>query len=487
MLKKVSLILFCVILASCRSVPQVKDEGGVESYNTDITEISLSDSKGFKVGMLLPLTGADSKYGQGLKNASMMALNDINNPSLVLQYYDTKSTAAGARIAVENAINQQSDLIIGPLKSAEVQAISSETIYQGIPVMAFSTAQEVLQPTVYTLGLLVEEQVDRIMSYAAENGRKRFALLLPDNNTGGAVARAAVKSAEKNNVELTVIGFYPPGTSDFSDIAKQMTNYGHRHARVSQVKSQLQSAVSRGDIQAQKALKRLETSEGLGDPGFDALIIPESGSKLTAAIAMFAYYDTAYPQVQFLGTSMWEVSKLNNEATFYKSLYPAVKQQNASPFANQYYAAFGDRPSSLYTLAYDAVHIANQLAEKDKSLLNENITADEGFETLNGKIRFFNDGSNQHTLDIVEIRPKGNVVVDSGSRYFESLPRLLPPAIIDETYRLPKIYGKDSALAQILIYGRVLEQNEYSQSDLPALQDRNAANEQLKEVGVYIN
>ena len=67
------------------------------------------------------------------------------------------------------------------------------------------------------------------------------------------------------------------------------------------------------------------------------------------------------------------------------------------------------------------------------------------------------------------------------------MPRLLPPAIIDETYRLPKIYGKDSALAQILIYGRVLEQDEYSQSDIPALQDRNAANEQLKEVGVYIN
>ena len=479
--------MFCLSLASCRSVPQVKDEGGTEGYNTDIVEMNISSNNAFRVGMLLPLTGVDSKYGQGLKKASMIALNDINNPNLVLQYYDTKSTPAGARIASENAINQRSDLIIGPLKSAEVQAISSETIYQGIPVIAFSTTQEVLQPTVYTLGLLVEEQVDRIITYAAEKGRKRFALLLPDNNTGGAVARAAVKSTQKNNVELTVIGFYQPGTSDFSEIAKQMTNYGKRHARVAQVKNKLQVAANNGDEQAQKALKRLETSEGLGDVGFDALIIPESGSKLTAAIAMFAYYDALYPQVQFLGTYVWEGSKLNNEATFYKSLYPTVNQHNSTPFANQYYATFGERPSNLYALAYDAVSIANKLSYMDKNHINENITTEEGFETLNGRIRFFNDGTNQHALDVVEVQAKGNEVVDSGSRYFEILPQSMPYVAVDGTYQVPQIYGKDSSLAQILIYGRVLTAEGYEETSIENWQDKEAANAQLQEIGVRIN
>ena len=463
--------MFCLSLTSCRSVSQVKDEGGAEGYNTDIVEINISGADSFRVGMLLPLTGADSRYGQGLKNASMIALNDINNPNLVLQYYDTKSTPAGARIAIENAINQRSDLIIGPLKSTEVQAISSETIYQGVPVIAFSTAQEVLQPTVYTLGLLVEEQVDRIITYAAEKGRKRFALLLPDNNTGGAVARAAVKSAQKNNVDLTTIGFYQPGTSDFSEIAKEMSNYERRHAKVTQIKNHLQAAASKGDEQAQRALKKLETSEGLGDVGFDALIIPESGSKLTAAIAMFAYYDAMYPQVQFLGTSIWEGSKLNNEATFYKSLYPSIKQQNAMSFANQYYITFGDKPSSLYTLGYDAVSVANTLSQMNKDHINENITAEEGFETINGRIRFFNDGTNQHALDIVEVQAKGNEVVDSGSRYFENLPQSIPVVTIDETYQVPQIYGKDSSLAQILIYGKVLTAEDYEETSISDWQD----------------
>ena len=485
-LKKISFILFCLILASCRSAG-IRDEGGAESYNTDISEIGITDSESFRVGMLLPLTGADAKYGQGLKNASMIALNDINNPNLVLQYYDTQSTPSGARIAIENAINQRSSLIIGPLKSVEVQAISNETIYQGIPVIAFSTAQEVLQPTVYTLGLLMEEQIDRIMSYAAQKERKRFALLLPDNSTGGAIARAAVKSAQKNNVEITVIGFYTPGTSDFSEIAKKMTNYEHRHARVTRLKNQLQAMVLNGNTSAENALKKLETREGLGDIGFDAIIIPESGAKLTAAISMFAYYDAAYPNVQFLGTSVWDASRLNNEVSIVKSLYPAVTKPQNNAFANQYYAVFKEKPSSLYTLAYDAVGIANQLSYLSENNINAKITNEAGFNGINGKVRFFRDGTNQHSLDVVEIMPGGNVVVDSGSRYFETPIEPLPLVEIDSSYQIPQIFGKDPTMAQIMIYGQVAPVENQIVSSGSSDKDNAEAQAQLEAMGIYIN
>ena len=255
-LKRVCFVLWCALLASCSS-NSVKDEGWADSFTSDVEEINISTDNSFRIGMLLPLSGSDAKYGEGLKNASMLALQDINNPNLVLQYYDTKSSVSGARVAVENAINQHSDLIIGPLKSSEVQAISNETIYKGIPVIAFSTSQEILQPTIYTLGLMIEEQVDRIVTYAAQKGRKRFALLLPDNSMGGAVAKAAVKSAQKNNVKITVMGFYTPGVSDFSDIVKQMTNYEKRHNRVINLKNKLESLAKQGEEKASRSLKKI--------------------------------------------------------------------------------------------------------------------------------------------------------------------------------------------------------------------------------------
>ena len=471
---------------SCSST-RVVDEGGADSFNTDIEEIGISDNSSFRVGMLLPLSGGDAKYGAGLKNASMIALQNLNNPNLVLQYYDTQSSPAGARVAVENAINQRANLIIGPLKSSEVHAISSETIYNGVPVIAFSTAQEVLQPTVYTLGLLIDEQVDRVMSYAAQKGRERFALLLPDNATGGAVAKAAVKSAAKNGVKVTAIGFYEPGTSNFSQIAKDMTNYEKRHARVVNIKNRLQAKADAGDMQAQKALKKLATREGLGDVGFDALLVPESGAKLTAALSMFAYYDASFPTVWFLGTSMWGASRLNNEAIIAKSIYPIVSKESSQNFAGQYYMVFGEKPSSLYTLAHDAVVIADGLSKSDSENINENIADITGFEGVGGKVRFFADGANQHSLDIVEVMPSGNVVVDSGSKYFETVSEPLAAVEIDAFYKMPKIYGKDPTAAQILIYGQPLGLENQMVDSVDSQRDSEAVAEQLRAMGIYIN
>ncbi len=458
MLKKFSLAIVCLVLSCCSSSSVVRDEGGAESYTTDVSEIGISSSRSFRVGMLLPLSGADAKYGKGLKNASMLALNDIKDPNLVIQYYDTASTAAGARIAIKNATGQHAQLILGPLKSGEVSAISNETIYQGVPVIAFSTSPEVLQPTIYTLGLLIEEQVDRIMTYAVQNSRKRFALLLPDNNTGIAVARAAVKSASKNDALISIIAFYPPGTSDFSDLAKQMTNYQARHRQAENLKYKLKNLAAAGDATAQRELKLMENKEGLGDIGFDAILFPEGGVTLTAAASIFAYYDVAYPEIQFLGTSIWEAGVSNKEATVQKSLYPALSRHKNSGFAAQYYTMFKEKPSSLYTLGYDAVVLADKLSRmQSDGGLNEGIVSYDGFEGLGGKVRFFRNGTNQHTLDIVAVSAQGGDIVESGDKYFATPTDELPTVDADTVYVSPKIIGKDASLAQVLIYGKVID------------------------------
>lgn len=418
MFKKFCLVIGCLLLFSCSSSKSIREEGGADSYNTDITEIGISNSRSFRVGMLLPLSGADAKYGLGMKNASMLALSDLNNPNLVIQYYDTASTPSGARVAIKNAINQRSQLILGPLKSTEVSAISDETIYQGVPVIAFSTAPEVLQPTIYTMGILIDEQIDRVITYAANNGKRNFALLLPDNNTGISVARAAVKSANKNSVAITAIGFYPQGASDFSALTKQITESGIP---------------------------------------FDALLIPEGGVTLTAAAAMFAYYDAGYPQVQFLGSSMWESKVSLKEATLQQSLYPALTKKLNSAFAAKYLSVFGERPSSLYTLAYDAVILADRLSQSGTDNLNNAITSPNGFNGLNGKLRFFADGTNQHTLDIVAVKSPSPAVIDSGEKYFETIAAPLPPIDPDRIYSMPRIFGKDASLAQVLIYGKAID------------------------------
>lgn len=457
MLKKISLLMTALSLIGC-STASVSTKSGAETSSTDISEINFSSDSNFRIGVLLPLSGDAARYGQGLKNATMLALEDTKNPNLILQFYDTKSTPEGARTAIINALNQRAQMIIGPLKSTSLRAISDEAVSRQIPVIAFSTSEEVLQPNIYTLGLLVDEQVNRIISYAASKGRSRLALLLPDNATGIAVAKAAVKSAQQNQVSLTRIGFYQPNTTDFSDILKKMTDFNTRSSRMDKMRKTLQVQAEQGDENSQKALRRVSTHDTLGEVDFDMVLIPETGAKLKSAISMFGYYDVFSPDVKFLGTSIWENTRLNNESTIIGSWYPALSRNHSNYFANKYAFVFGEKPQTLYSLAYDAVALSNALARQNNRDLTGVITSPDGYVGINGMFRLFENGYNQHSMDIIEVRKTGDTVVDEAPKRFSEndFGSKLNDIVLTDNYRAPLIFGKDAAVAQSLIYGQPL-------------------------------
>lgn len=470
------------------STTSVSTNSGADASSTDISEINFGNSTNFRVGVLLPLSGDAARYGQGLKNATMLALEDAKNPNLILQYYDTKSTPEGARTAITNALNQSAQVVIGPLKSSEVRAISDETTSRRVPVIAFSTSEEVLQPNVYTLGLLVDEQVNRIVTFAANKGRSRLALLLPDNATGIAVARAAIKSAQQNNIRVTRIAFYQPNTTDFSNILKEMTDYNTRSGRMERMKKSLAAKAGQGDESAQKALKRVSTHDTLGEVDFDMVLIPETGAKLKSAISMFGYYDVFAPDVKFLGTSIWESSKLNNETTILGSWYPAMSRNHTNYFANKYAFVFGEKPQALYSLAYDAVALSNALAHQNGSDLTAVITNPDGYVGINGMFRLFENGYNQHSMDIIEVRKTGDSVIDEAPKRFSEndYGSKLDDIVIDSEYHAPLIFGKDTTVAQSLIYGQPLSFENQPNSYLSGEDERSSIRKSLEKMNIVV-
>lgn len=454
--KKFSLLFMCLGLFACSTTSSLST-GGSDASSTDISELNLGNGNdNFRVGVILPLSGEASRFGKGLKNATMLALEDTKNPKMVLQFYDTKSTDSGARTAIENALNQQAKVIIGPLKSSSVRAISDAAKSRNVPVIAFSTSEEVLQPEIYTLGLLIDEQVNRIVTYAVQQGRSRLALLLPDNATGIAVARAAAKAARQNNIRITRIAFYPPNTSDFSEILKKMTDYGTRQVRTQGLMANLKARAAQGDEEAAANLRQLSSRGAIGGVDFDMVLIPESGAKLKSAVAMFGYYDVFSPEVKFLGTSIWENSKLNNETTIVGGWYPALSRNHSNYFANKYAYVYGEKPNSLYSLAYDAVALSNALANNEGGNLTETITNTDGYVGINGVFRLFENGYNQHSLDIMEVRKSGDVAVDSAPKRFDN--NDYAAKVIDNSsdgnFEMPIIIGKDSGVVQSLIFSK---------------------------------
>lgn len=453
MLKKLSAVFLVFMLLGCHSAGQNKIfmHGGTHDVGYTVEDDSsfTAQKNSFNVAILLPLSGKASTYGQGLKNAAMMAIEDAGNSRLTVRFYDTQSSSEGADSAVRQAINEGNILILGPLMSAEVSAAERIASAYDIPLISFSTSPEALKHGAYTLGLLGSEQSERIIAYAATQNRRKIALLIPDTSAGINLAKAALKSASAHNAEIVKIAFYPPETLDFGEIVKNMTDYETRSAEINKIKNKLTSLANAGDTSAARELKQLKTTYTTGKVDFDAVLIPETGSRLKSAAAMFGYYDVSYPDVLFLGTTVWENTNLSKETTLYHGVYPEMSRVHNDYFNKKYQDYFGEAPNQLYSFAYDSIALASALSRKSSNNLNELITAEDGYIGINGAFRIMDDGTNRHALNIMEVTAEGPKVISQAAKKFDTDEK---NNFSNYVQPMPKIYGKNQVEAERLLF-----------------------------------
>lgn len=447
-LKKISALFLLFVIGGC-SLLQHSEPMPQQTFNyqsslpqntvemTDYSHVDLGNAESFRVAMLLPLSGKVSDMGQNMKNAALMAIGDLNNNNLLVQFYDTKSTTSGARIAVENAINAKSDLIIGPLLGEEVAAISETAKNADIPVISFSTAPNVLQDGVYTMGLLNEEQIERTIRYAVSQGRLKLALVLPDNQSGINMFKAAMNAAQLHGASVVKVGFYAPNSMDFTKLAAQIT--GSARVAASQRKSKTT------DKNAAK------TEEEVAPLDFDALLVPEFGNRLKSITSMFSYYDVSAPEVLFLGTSVWGNTNLSKETELYGAVYPVMSMSRLAHYKQKYYEMFSQKSNDLSIFAYDAVALSSALSHKDKDYLKEAITNLDGFYGMSGAFRIFANGKNEHGLDMVKVTSGGPQMIEAASsKFYSANPTYAQSSVTD--FYMPTVYGKNSnELRQILL------------------------------------
>ncbi len=419
MLKKVVLSVFLFVLCACGQLSTPRAPQNNISWRAGSFDKSdhFGQTDSFKVAMLLPLSGKASTFGKGLQNAAMMALDDAKNDSLVVRFYNTESSPEGALKAFNEALNEDVQLILGPLMAGEVAMIGSEAKSRRIPVISFSTSPTVLGNGVYTLGLLSDEQIERIISYAAGLNRQKIAVLTANSEAGMHIARSAMKAAAQNHMRVTKIGFYDPSTLEFSELIKQMSQ----------------------------------------DKNFDTVLIAETGSRLKAMAGTFGYYDITAPDVLFLGTSVWDNTNLTKETTLYGGIYPVLSRNHSEYFNKKYKDFFGETPNPLYVYAYDGVALSSALSKTDQNNLYQAIEDPEGFAGMNGSFRLFSNGTNEHNLNIVEVSSDGLKTVDTASSQFK--PKIdFEPVLLNDR---PEIFGLAPEKILTDLFSETQKQNTY--------------------------
>jgi len=373
--------------------------------------------RGRRVAILLPLTGSNQRVGQALLSAAQMALFDFADQNFELLVHDTHGTSEGAGEAARLAIGDGASLIVGPLLSSSVRAVSIVARAAGVPVMAFSSDRTVVGNGVYTMGFFPGDEVRRVVEFAYEKDARRFALLAPRDAYGETVLNALQAKVYELGGEVTQIQFYEPDATDFSYPVKRLANYDQRHQDLLDQRALLEE---RDDEAGALALKQLENLQTIGEAPFDALLVADGGKRLVAVAAMLPFYDVDPGKVMILGTGQWDEIGLGSEPALMGGWFAAPDPKLRQDFSAKYFEAFATRPHRLATLAYDAMALAVVLGAQDRAQVYDAsvLTNRIGFTGRDGIFRFQPDGAVERGLAVMKVQRKKAKVIDPAPKAF---------------------------------------------------------------------
>jgi len=398
--------LTILMVAACQKQQQVARPQPPLIVDTD-PEDDLP--KEVKVGVLLPLTGRASSLGQDMLKAAQMALFDAGGNSLVLVPRDTGGSANRAVLAARELIDDGAEIIIGPLFSSAVQAVTPIAQAADVRVLAFSNVTSVADEGTFLLGFRPEEQIDRVVQYALDQGLTTFAGLAPDDAYGATAMRALQRAVFERGGEVNKVLYYPSSLDDPSPVVREIANYRERQAALEEEKRIIGSLIEDEEDEedvAAAVLKQLETYDTFGPPPFDAVLIADGSDRLRSVASLLTFYDVDPRDVQFLGTIRWQDDpRVLQEEALAGGWFAGSSPEAFAAFAQRFESNFGEGPDPLASLAYDATALAVIVQRDlgDRSYTPESLTDREGFAGATGLFRLHPDGLVQHGLAVLEV------------------------------------------------------------------------------------
>jgi branched-chain amino acid transport system substrate-binding protein len=318
-----------------------------------------------------------------MRNAAELALSEFNNPNIQLIVKDDGGTAQGAQAAAQAAISEGAEIILGPLFSHAVAAAGQVTRTRSVPMIAFSTDSNVAARGIYLLSFQPENDIDRMITFAAARGKRSMIAFVPDNAYGN-VVEGAIKQYS-----------------------------GSRGAKIVALQRYNQNA---GDIGS--AVRRLAGSVRQAD-----LIMIADGAESTAQLVQALSASGANPRrVQFAGAGLWDDQNVFTIKDMEGAWFAAPDTAGFRAFAQRYKARFGSEPARTASLAYDAVSLVAQLVKTQgpNRFSEEVLTSRSGFAGVDGVFRFRSDGTCERSLAIMEIRGGASRVLQPAPANFNA-------------------------------------------------------------------
>jgi len=340
--------------------------------------------RALKVGLIVPLSapGQPGLIGKALQRAGELALFERDNPNVQLLVKDDKGTPEGARATAQEALKDGARLLLGPLFAKSVLAVAPPAREARVPVIAFSNDRQVAGNGVYLLGFQPAPEIERVIAFAAAQGKRRYAALIPEGQLGRIAEASFDAAVSRAQGSIVASETYPPSANGVLEPLRRIAD----------------------------ALTRAEAE---GAP-VDALFLPGAQEDVELIARLLPQADIDTQKVKVLGTGGMDYPHAGREAKLIGAWYAAPDPSGWAAFAQSYVKSYGEAPPRIASLAYDAVSLVAALAAEPEggNFSTVSLTRAGGFTGAQGPFRLSPDGTSERALAILEVGPFGAAVID---------------------------------------------------------------------------
>lgn len=374
------------------------------------------------IGVLLPMKGKFAKFGartlQGVELAFRIFNEKEPDAKITLVVQDSGEETESTLRALNKLVSKHHVVaVIGPLLTKGIDQVTARAQELGVPLLSLARHSGTQGDYIFQAGLTLRLQANEIARYAFEKlGIKRFAVVYPRDKVGEESMQRFWDAVEAMGGTITGVESYNPGDTDFRQPIDKLSGLYYTEARTRELE----------DLAKQRELNNIKKRTRHTEQYFslkpvidyEAVFIPEEPKVAGQILPTFAYRDV--DKIKFLGTSAWNSPELatramaaSENAFFLDAFSLEDTSLPTRRYIEKYRATFGQDPTQMDALAYDAARLLESVLSKEPGLsradLRDRLKEIKRFPGVTGTLTY-HDGYFMRDLKILTVSKQGKII-----------------------------------------------------------------------------
>tara|TARA_S200000501_G_scaffold339336_1_gene346849 strand:+ start:1070 stop:2224 length:1155 start_codon:yes stop_codon:yes gene_type:complete len=345
-------------------------------FNSNLSSSENNDI--LKVGLLAPLSGEYRQLGESLLYSLQLALDEIDDKNVFIIPRDSGTNdKEKLKSAIQEIKSEGVKIVIGPINNEDFDEVKK---FNDMVFISLSNLNPEFENNIISIGISFESQMLALQKFIKKQNKTKTVILIPKNQ----YAEFIEKKLKNLNLENYKIFKYSPDPKILTGEIEILTNYSQRKRNLELRKKMFED---KDDEQSKRTLEKLEQKYTLGEVNFDSVIIVDFGSSLKSVLTSLVFTDVNQKKVLFTTVNQWFDESIFYENTVKRLYYPSVNFKEFKKYKDNYLKIFGETPSEITILAYDAIGLIYYAWKKNSKISTVNDFSFKG--KIRGKIGSF--------------------------------------------------------------------------------------------------